>query len=114
MALSTYEAEYISQTQATKEAIWLRSLLTSLRPGANALETIIIYGDNQGAIALAKDPRSHSRTKHIDIASYFYREKVADRTVAFEYTPINKQVANSLTKALSRDKFKVFREAIRL
>ena len=45
VALSTCEAEYIGQTQATKEAIWLRSLLTSLRP-RNALETIIIYGDN--------------------------------------------------------------------
>ena len=30
VALSTCEAEYIGQTQATKEAIWLRSLLTSL------------------------------------------------------------------------------------
>ena len=45
VALSTCKAEYIGQTQATKEVIQLRSLLTSLRPG-NALEIIIIYGDN--------------------------------------------------------------------
>ena len=114
MDLSTCEAEYIGQTQATKEAIWLRSLLTSLRPHSHSLETIIIYGDNQGAIALAKDPRSHGRTKHIDIGSHFCREKVADKTVAFEYTPTDKQVTDGLTKALARDKFEVFREAIGL
>ncbi len=36
---------------------------------------------------MAKDPRSHGRTKHIDIRNYFYREKVANKTIAFEYTP---------------------------
>ena len=114
VALSTCEAEYIGQTQATKEAIWLRSLLTSLRPNSNVLETVIIYGDNQGAIALAKDPRSHGRTKHIDIANHFCREKVADKSVAFEYTPTDKQVADGLTKPLARDRFEMFRDAIGL
>ena len=114
VALSTCEAEYVGQTQAAKEAIWLRSLLTSLRPGSNALETVIIYGDNQGAIALAKDPRSHGRTKHIDIANHFCRERVADKSVAFEYTPTDKQVADGLTKPLPRDKFEAFRSAIGL
>ncbi len=36
---------------------------------------------------MAKDPRSHGRTKHIVIRNYFYREKVANKTIAFEYTP---------------------------
>ena len=114
VALSTYETEYINQTQATKEAIWLRSLLTSLRPNSNVLKTVIIYSDNQGAIALAKDPRAHGRTKHIDIATHFCREKVADKSVAFKYTPTNRQVADGLTKPLARDKFEAFRDAIGL
>ncbi len=36
---------------------------------------------------MAKDPRSHGRTKYIDIRNHFYREKVADKTITFEYTP---------------------------
>ena len=32
MALSTCEAEYIRQTQATKQATWLRGLLCQLNP----------------------------------------------------------------------------------
>lgn len=81
---------------------------------SNGLKTVIIYEDNQGAIALAKDPKSHGRTKHIDIANHFCREKIADKSVAFEYTPTDKQVADELTKALTRDKFEVFRDTIEL
>ena len=113
VALSTCEAEYVGQTQATKEAIWLRSLLTSLRK-KDSLPTVIIYGDNQGAIALSKDPKSHGRTKHIDIAAHFCREKVADKSVDFKYTPTDLQVADGLTKPLARDKFESFRSALGL
>lgn len=68
VALSSCEAEYMGQTQATKEAISLKSLLaqqdSSLAEGVHA---VIIHCDNQGAIALAKNPESHARSKHIDI-----------------------------------------------
>jgi hypothetical protein len=47
VALSSTEAEYIAETHAAKEAI--------------------IMGDNQGALALAKDNKFHARTKHIDL-----------------------------------------------
>ena len=67
VALSTCEAEYIGQTQATKEAVWLRSLLNQLNPGDQATRSVVIYCDNQGAMALAKNPQFHARTKHIDI-----------------------------------------------
>ena len=56
MALLTCEAEYIGQTQATKEAIQLRGLLNQLNPSKQATKAVIIYYDNQGAIALAKNP----------------------------------------------------------
>jgi hypothetical protein len=77
VALSTCEAEYIGQTNATKEPIWLKRLLDEVRPelGLQAQATVI-YCDNQGAIALAKNPQFHARTKHIDIQHNFVQEKV--------------------------------------
>ena len=102
-------------TQVIKEAIWLRSLLTLLRPrNKDNLATIVIYNNNQGAIALSKDPRSHGRTKHIDIATHFYREKIINNSVIFEYTSTEKQIANRLTKTLVRDKFEAFRDTLSL
>ena len=94
VALSTCEAEYIGQTNATKEAIWLRRLLNEIRPEtANEPQATIIYCDNQGAIALAKNPQFHARTKHIDIQHHFVREKINEGAVQLEYIETERQVA---------------------
>ncbi len=65
VALSSTEAEYIALTEATKEAIWMRSLLTEMQ--LDDSDAVHINMDNQGAIALARNPQFHNRTKHIDI-----------------------------------------------
>jgi len=77
MALSSTEAEYMAVTQATKEAIWLRFLISEIldRQYKN-LPSITIFADNQGCIALAHNPEYHAGTKHIDIEHHFVREKV--------------------------------------
>ena len=108
VALSSCEAKYIGQTQATKEAVWLRGLLDQLNPSAKCSQAVIIYCDNQGAMALAKNPQFHARTKHIAIQHHYVREQVAANTVALEYVPTDQQVADGLTKALSKDKFEKF------
>jgi hypothetical protein len=115
VALSTCKAEYIGQTNATKEAIWLRRLLNEVQP-ETAIEAraTIIYCDNQGAIALAKDPQFHARTKHIDMQHHFVREKVSDGTIQLEYVDTENQVADGLAKALDKIKFERFRKAIGL
>jgi len=66
------EAEYIASATATKEAIWLRTLLEEL----NFTQTTatIIKADNQGCIALVHNPVSHSRAKYIDIRHHFIQE----------------------------------------
>ena len=65
VALSTAEAEYIALSSASQEAVWLQRLLADT--GKNDTELITIMEDNQGAIAIAKNPIGHKRTKHIDI-----------------------------------------------
>lgn len=119
VALSTCEAEYEGQTQATKEAIWLRNLLSQLHIGGtnnpNAEPaTVVLYGDNQGAIALAKNPQFHGRTKHVDIKVKFLREQLDDGVVDLAFTPTDEQVADGLTKALDRPAFERFRDALGL
>ena len=104
----------MGETQATKEAVWLRSLLKELLANKEEPTATIIFGDNQGAIALAKNPQFHSRTKHIAIQHHFVREKQADGKVDLQYIPTEKQVADGLTKALPRDRFVKFRNALGL
>jgi hypothetical protein len=114
VALSTCEAEYRGQTQAAKEAIWLRQLLQNLNPSSTTPYATIIYCDNQGAIALAKDPRFHARTKHIAIQHHWVREQIANETIQLEYVSTAKQVADGLTKALPKAPFEAFRDALGL
>ena len=100
VAVSTVEAEYVAASDATKEAIWLRTLLTEL--GMAPVDTTTLHGDNQGSIALASDPTNHSRAKHIDIRYHFVRERIASKDIRLVYIPTRDMVADIMTKALAR------------
>ena len=72
VALSSMEAEYVALCSSAQETVWLRYLLSSI--GFKQSTTTVLYEDNQGSIALSKNPESHHRMKHIDIKFYFVRE----------------------------------------
>lgn len=65
VVLSSLEAEYITATDATCEAIWLRRLLSDLQQVLK--EPTIVYCDNMSTIAMTKNHVFHSRTKHIEL-----------------------------------------------
>ena len=112
IALSTTEAEYMAASQSVKEAIWFRELMADV--GCVQERATMIICDNQGCIALAKNPKHHSRTKHIDVQHHFIREKVEEEVIELRYCPTQEMVADVLTKALTRDKHEAMRRAMRL
>jgi hypothetical protein len=112
VALSTTEAEYMAASQSAKEAIWLRQLMADV--GCVQGEATIIMCDNQGCIALAKNPKHHSRTKHIDVQHHFIREKIEDEVIELRYCPTEHMVADVLTKALGRVRHVMLSKAMRL
>ena len=63
VALSSTEAALI---QAAKELLWILQLSDNLGI-TEVINRNIVYEDNQGAIALAKNPEYHARPKYIDI-----------------------------------------------
>ena len=103
VALSTMESEYMALTDATKELKWVRTLLAEWSYSNGKLPTDL-FSDNQGAIALTKNPVSHSRAKHIDIRHHFVREAIQDQIIWVQYIPTAEMTADSLTKALGREK----------
>ncbi|CAM8924196.1 unnamed protein product [Rhodiola kirilowii] len=70
VTLSTTEAEYMALTEAAKEGIWLKGLVSDL--GLHH-DQAIVYCDSLSAICLAKDQVHHERTKHIDVRYHFLR-----------------------------------------
>ena len=77
-----------------------------------AIYSVILHCDNQGAIALGKNPQAHARSKHIDIQWHYQQEKIKDGTVELRYIPTDQQIADGLTKPLSKDKFLTFQNAV--
>jgi hypothetical protein len=74
ITLSSCKAEHVAANSTVYHLIWLRNMLKCLEfPQENPTE---IYIDNQSAIALAKNPVYHERSKHIDTRHHFIREHV--------------------------------------
>jgi hypothetical protein len=102
----------MAASQSTKEAIWLRKLLADV--GFVQEDATTIMCDNQGCIALAKNPTHHSRTKHIDVQHHFIREKLESGEISLEYCPTEDMVADVLTKALAKDRHQRLSKAMGL
>ena len=79
VTLSTAEAEYVAQTHAAKEAIWLRGFLTELFGPLDGPTTL--FSDSKSAIALAQDGHYHARTKHINIQYHPIRYIIEEGTI---------------------------------
>ena len=61
-----------------------------------------LNGDNQGVIALARNPEYHARTNHIDTQYHFTRELVPTDTIHLRFCPSTDMIADIITKALPR------------
>ena len=63
-----------------------------------------LFTDNQSALTLSKNPVSHTRAKHIDVHHHFVRDAIQNNVVWVQHIPTEDMTADSLTKALSREK----------
>eukprot|EP00253_Pinus_taeda_P028969 PITA_28969 len=74
VAQSTTKVEYMAATHASKEAVWLQRLCSSM---GLVQEAIRIDYDSQ--IFLAKNPAYHLKTKHIDVQYHFVRDMIEEK-----------------------------------
>ncbi|RVX20257.1 Retrovirus-related Pol polyprotein from transposon TNT 1-94 [Vitis vinifera] len=80
-ATSTMEAEFISCFEATSHGVWLKSFISGLRVMDSISRPLSIYCDNSAAVFMAKNNKSGSRSKHIDIKYLAIRERVKEKKV---------------------------------
>uniref|UniRef100_A0A803P4A9 Integrase catalytic domain-containing protein n=1 Tax=Cannabis sativa TaxID=3483 RepID=A0A803P4A9_CANSA len=103
VARSSTESEFRSLANTAAEVKWLSYVLSELH--FSAFTTPIIWVDNQGAASLAANPVFHARSKHIEIDLHFVRDQILAKELEVRYVPSIDQVADILTKALSKDRF---------
>ncbi|KAK4390382.1 hypothetical protein Sango_2101500 [Sesamum angolense] len=59
------EAKYIAASEAANDAVWMQNEIQELGVVPSTVELVLIFYDNDGVIAQAKEPRSPHRSKHI-------------------------------------------------
>ena len=109
-SLSTTEAEYIAQSETSKEVVWTRRLLMDLNiihDGPTPLPC-----DNHSAIRLVKNPEFRRRSKHIDVRYHFIREQQEGQVINIDFVPSADQLADLFTKPLPNPRFHDLRTKI--
>ncbi|KAK8578797.1 hypothetical protein V6N12_069141 [Hibiscus sabdariffa] len=104
VADSTTEAEYIAASEAAKEAVWIKKFMTELGVIPSISDAVDLYCDNNGAIAQAKEPRSHQRSKHILRCFHLIREIIDRGDVEICKVNMDDNIADPLTKPLAQQK----------
>ena len=97
----------MAAAEATKEILWLRKILEDSQ--LKQVQTIPLMIDNTFAMKLAKNPKFHDRTKHINTKYHLIRHHVEAKTIHLCDCSTNEQIANIFTKALGREKLERFR-----
>ena len=98
VALSIIEAEYMAMSLAARQITWTKYGLAQLR---QKFETVL-HSDNNGAQELARNPRIHERSKHIDVHYHYVRDKLKEGEFELLYVKSANNLADLLTKALAK------------
>ena len=117
VAISTCESELYAECAAAQELQWLRGLMKELgvkRRGECDEESRAptLYGDNQSAVATARNGVRSERTKHIDIKHAFITDLIEKGRIHMKWVRTEEQQADILTKALHAPQFLVLRRKI--
>ncbi len=103
MTISLTESKYVDQTNTIKHIVALYQFFTELRLPLTL--PITLHADNQSTISLSQNLEFYTRTRYIDTAYHYQREKIENGVIKIVYIPTKNIVANSLTKPLTSAKF---------
>ena len=102
VSTSTTEAEYLSLSEASKQAIWMGNLLQEL---SSEIFPIELRSDNKGAVDLSYTTLHHKRSKHIDIRHHFIKECVEQKKIDVVLCKSEENLADFLTKLVGKEIF---------
>jgi hypothetical protein len=103
VALSSCVAEYIAASTTSTQTIWLVRLLSDLL--GRDTGAVKLWVDSKSALALAKNPVFHERSKHIRLRHHFIRGCLEEGSIKTGYINTKDQLADVLTKPLGRIRF---------
>ena len=109
VTLSTAEAEYVVMGEGVKEALFTGAVLYFICPELTG-SCVQVFEDDQGVIALAENPLSSARSKHIDVRFHFVRKLLRAKKMDIQFVASEEQHADILTKSLAATPYKSHRK----
>jgi len=104
--MSTPEAEYVTCSEGSGEGKWLLQLHRDIH--GKDTSPLPINSDDQGALSQIITRIIKAGTKHFDVCYHNRRDLHACKKVDYFYVHTNENVADILTKALTKDKYQKF------
>jgi hypothetical protein len=114
IAMSTLEAEFIACSDVSTEGKWLLQFQKAIHGSPRDSPPLPINCDNQGALTLITMGTIKAQSKHIDVCYHNCRDLHKRRTVNYSYVHTDENVADILTKAVTKDMHTKFTKAIGL
>nr|GEW10683.1 retrotransposon protein, putative, Ty1-copia subclass [Tanacetum cinerariifolium] len=100
-ATSSAEAEYIAAFDAFKEAVWVRKFISGLGVVPTIEESISMYCDNTGVIAIANESGITKGARHFRTKVHYLREVIEYGDIKLEKVHTVDNLADPFTKALA-------------
>ena len=102
VADSTCESEYIATSEAAKEVIWVKNFIGDLGVVPAIKDPMEIFYDSNSAVALAKEPRDHGRSRHIDRKYHFNRHTIEEGIIVEKSVLSKENPSDPFMKGLTR------------
>ncbi|GKE09289.1 zinc finger, CCHC-type containing protein, partial [Tanacetum coccineum] len=103
IAKSTMESEFIALDKCEEEAEWLRQFVEDNPRWPKLVTTISIHCDSQSAIGRAHNTMYNGKSRHIRRRHNSIRQLLSTGVISIDYVKSKDNIADSLTKGLSRE-----------
>ena len=111
VALSSCEAEIVALSEAAKDVVFFRKLVSGLDrsavDGPSDLHT-----DSKSGRDLSYNPEQHQKTKHIKRRHFFIREAIEEAKICVPFVRSDENLADFFTKPLKPQRFFELRDKI--
>jgi hypothetical protein len=110
VTLSSSETEFVAESQAGQEVVYLRDLLRGFGYTVTQRGPTEIWEVNVSCIMMSENPTNRDRSRHVDVKVHFLRDLVRDGHVKLLKCAGPQNVSDTLTKSLPRPSFEKHRE----
>nr|GEU57954.1 retrotransposon protein, putative, Ty1-copia subclass [Tanacetum cinerariifolium] len=100
-ATSSTKVEYIAAFDASKEAVWVKKFISGLGVVPIIKETISMYCDHTGAIAIANESGITKGARHFNAKVHYLREVIEYGDIKLEKVHTDDNLADPFTIALA-------------